>query len=60
MAPIQAEIAPVNAAPSTWATFDNFYFVQGRPMYLRLATTGAGVFTFGLETLPILPFYEEQ
>ena len=60
LGPIQAEIAPVNAAPSTWATFDNFYFVQGRPMYLRLATTGAGVFTFGLETLPILPFYEEQ
>lgn len=57
---LQAEIIPTTWSSSVFSTFDNFQFIQGRPQYLRLATTGAGVFTFGLETIPFLPYYEEQ
>lgn len=61
LGPIQHEITPGNAGgPSQYGTFDNAWFVQGRKMYLNLATTGAGVFTFGLETIPVMPYYEEQ
>lgn len=61
LGPIQHEITPGNAgSPSQYGTFDNAWFVQGRKMYLNLATTGAGTFTFGLETIPVMPYYEEQ
>lgn len=59
LGPVHVEVGPVNQANSVITTFENFFFPL-RPMYLRLSTTGAGVFTFGLETLPIKPFYEEN
>lgn len=60
LGPLQAEISPFPPSGSQFAAFDNFWFMQGRKQFLKLTTTGAGVFTFGLETVPFLPYYEEQ
>lgn len=57
-----AEVTPITASLGSQyvANFDNAWFVQGRRQYLNIRTTGAGAFTFSMETVPLQPFYEEQ
>lgn len=57
---LTAEITPgVPAAPSQYSAFDNFWFVQGRPTYLRINFAAAGAYTFSIATVPVMPYYTE-
>lgn len=62
LGPTISDVSPITSSAGSQyqVNFDNAWFVQGRSQYINLRTTGAGVFTFGMETLPLMPYYEEQ